>query len=77
MLTFQIEMTNGTRSLNTNRAICNAVGDAESAEMNPRAYPSSEMQAVFLKDYVKVGPLYGLVGLLQAPEGSPRCLESP
>lgn len=42
-------------SLNINRAICNAAGDAERVEMSAPADSSRMMQAIFLKDHVKVG----------------------
>lgn len=46
-------MTKDDGSLNINRAICNAAGDAERVEMSAPADSSRMMQAIFLKDHVK------------------------
>lgn len=50
-------MTSTDGSHNLNRAICNAAGDAERAELDttiPNTQRTAMMQAVFLSEYAKV-----------------------
>lgn len=49
-------------SHNLNRAICNAAGDAEKAEQDDNmTRRDDQMQAIFLKNYVKVNLIHRAV----------------
>lgn len=48
-------MAEHSKSFNTNRAVCHAAGDPKRAEMTAPGDSSQIMQAIFLKDHVKVG----------------------
>ena len=62
-------MAQDNETLNLNRAVCNAAGDAERADKKP-AVPvvrdRTMMQAIYLRDYVKVKNTFIILQITKA-----------